>query len=594
MTDPQRPKGEEPGVQQPFSRRSFLKSTSAGAAAAAAAASASPLARANQASLSKEEQFLIDRITFGRSETMVTEMQARGYEGFLEWQLGLSDDTDANLFVDGIPALTGTDSFAKSAVEEIIHPWSLNPKQTFFDMTYPAAEPPGTVFTYPPPAGTAMGTYGPMSLQMGGRYGLHQLRWVMTDFLQNVHNTLLNAPLSYVFWVPFVRDVIYANALGNYPELVKQSGMGGSMMLYLGQPNSNKDFPNENYARELAELHTVGVKEFDLSDYSIPAISTFQESDILAFSRILTGWSIKGWNFATTGVLPDDLGEFAYNDEDHYYQDPATSGTQCDKEVSMTGGLPDFGAKCYDVPEPLGVREGTALISDLANHPLCALHLSRRLVQWFIGDDYEGTFRNVWYRTAMAYYFSGGDLKATIRELFNYAYISELCPAGSQENKVRRPQNKVQAFQRALDTSVDYTAPKPNRWLQQQLVMGQVNGHWPAPNGYQPENDKWTSTMLPTIQFYFDSIFGGTADAALLGAEDNALRIDDIYLDTVFPTGTSYTLGQQANEWLTGGCLLPDEVLAVDAALSTTGPIGDLRRWALFFTLVTPGYQYLC
>ncbi len=609
MTENQSSQPDEPDSEFSLSRRNFLKSTSGGAAAAMAASATSSIASA-RSSLTTQEQFLLDRITFGRSEEMVAEIQARGYQGFLDWQLqmpGTDPIDDSQLFVSGLPLLSGPDGPDKLALQEVIHPWSLDVFGCFFDQVYPHDIPtsPNNPFSYPMPDGGPMKVHAPLTLQMGGQYGQHQLRWVMTDFLQNVHNTLLAAPASHGFWLPFVRDVIYSNALGNYANLVKFSAQGGSMMLYLGQPNSSADDPNENYARELAELHTVGVNDVELPDYGLPLLSTFKESDILAFSRILTGWSIDSWGAPESGTLTVNIGDFEYLDGEHYYQDPNSPPSQCDKLVSMTGGLPTFGDKCYNFPQPTGQMEGESLIYDLATHPLCALHISQRLVQWFIGDEYDDPqrFRNVWFRTALAFYSTSGDIKATIRELFNPAFFDEICPPGTKENKVRRPVNKTLAFQRALQTTVDYSSPKPHRWIGQQLVMGQVGGFWPAPNGYQPENEKWTSTMLPTIQFYFDSIFGGTAEAALLGAEDNGLRIDDAYLDTVFASPATGTLAEKANQWLTGGCLESSEVTAVNNALSTIpnhvlptqpGYLSYLRRWALFYTLVSPGYQYLC
>ena len=78
------------------------------------------------------------------------------------------------------------------------------------------------------------------------------------------------------------RDVIRANALGKFPDLLKASAHSPSMMAYLDQNASRNTAPNQNYAREIMELHTLGVD------------GGYTQDDVAELSRVLTGWTIQG------------------------------------------------------------------------------------------------------------------------------------------------------------------------------------------------------------------------------------------------------------------------------------------------------------
>lgn len=577
----------------PVTRRSFLKSTSAGTAALAAAASTASVAKGANPPVSEQEQFLLDRITFGRSPDMVAEIQARGYQGFLDWQLD-SDELDDGALFDEPSSAHPNGGRAFQECKLVSHAFRLSPFEIVTDTSIPDPNnPPGVGSTYPAPSGGRMLVDAPRCFMMGGEFGQHQLRWVMTDFFQNVHNTLLNQPKSYPFWPNFVRTTIFDNALGNYRDLCLASAKGASMMQYLGQPFSNQSEPNENYARELAELHTVGVKKYTLFGFPI---ETFIEDDIDDFAKILTGIDMIGAGLllnppqVSGPPITSAFGDYTYDINKH------AGGT---KTVSMTGGaFPTYTPKTYPNTgsNGLGPGEGEAdeLIRDLVAYPGCALYISKRLVQWFLGDNYETDFFDVWIRTASTFQSTGGDIRETIRELFNPNFWHQLKPAGQRDLKVRRPMNKVIAFKRALNAYEDHDDPGGALWLSQQLEMGQVPGYWPAPNGYQPENEKWTTTMQPMLRFYFDAIWGTFGPDPSAPIAGNGLRVPDSTLLTLFPDSAPLCeYGQLAADAIAGGQIDAQEIAAINSVIAAlTGP-GDPRRWALFYTLTSPSYQFL-
>ena len=576
-------------VLRDFSRRTFLKAATTGTAAGVAATGMQGRAFASaSAPLARQEQFLLDRITFGRSPELVAQMRTRGYTGFLNWQLQLPGEDpidDSQLFdppdPSAVPPFPGGAAHLENP--EAAHAWGLSPYEVLTDGAYPTT-PGGLTYAFP---GGKMWGHGPQLLTRGAWLGKHQLRWVMTDFLQNVHNTYILQPYQFLFWAPFLKDVIYQNALGSYPALVKASGQGASMLWYLGQPDSDKNNPNENYAREAMELHTIGAQSYVIGQ---ARYETFVESDIAQVAKILTGWDMVGWHILDGGeTLTTALGDFRYDPLAH------ADGV---KTVSNTGPLPALGPKDYPGSQGPGQAEGEELLQDLCAHPLCALFLSKRLIQWFIGDDYQARFYEPWVRTAVAFFLSGGDLKATLQELFDQTYFDQICPPGTSFDKVRRPANKVQGLLHALDASFDYAAPGSGDWYYQQVVMGQINGYWAAPNGYQPENEKWIGTLQPVVRFYFDAVWGGTGftDPSTGQLVDgNGLRIADTTLDAIFPAAAP--LGEYAAlaaQRLLGGCISGAERDQITQILNQTTLPGDKRRWALFYVLVSPSCQFLC
>src|ERR1043166_3021863 len=125
------------------------------------------------------------------------------------------------------------------------------------------------------------------------------------------------------------RDVIRKHALDTFPNLLKASAHSASMMLYLDQNASRKGAPNQNYARELMELHTLGVD------------GGYTQNDVAELSRVLTGWSFN----ATTGA-------FQFNAANH-----------------DTGNKTVLGINIAGQTGAAGVNEGEQMLDVLVKHP---------------------------------------------------------------------------------------------------------------------------------------------------------------------------------------------------------------------------------
>ena len=517
-------------------RRTVLKGGSAGLAAAGLIG-LSPSASA-ALPLSKKQQFLLDRITFGRTDFMALKLRQLGWTGFLDWQLDYAaiDDSAADAAV-----------LAENADAATL--WGYDPVDVALDPNF--NQFPGAVVQ-----GQA-----PQIPILYGHHSQRQLLWVMTDFMQNVHNTYLPQPLQYLFWSSFLRDTVHAHCLGSYEELVKKSGQGGSMLWYLQQWLSCAAQPIENYARELLELYTVGVTPH----FGIP---TFGEDDMLETARALTGWTLD-----TNGGPPQNpnpnFGKFTFDGSPEKH----AAG---DKFVPFLGKT-----YLFDNVTP---SEGELLMKDLVQHPLTALNITFRLIQWLIGDDVTGRYYNAWVRSATVFNQTGGDMKATVRELFDESHFDEIAIAPAE--KVRRPLNLVVALKRATNATI---TTQSWEWLSQLYKMGQVSGWWAAPNGHPPQNDKWTGSMQARIEFLYRTLIDNETD-------DNGLVIADAALDAIFPSAIPLSeYASRANKHVFGDCLPPAEEAEIDDFLmNSLGANDDPRKWALFLTMAAPSYQYFC
>ena len=131
----------------------------------------------------------------------------------------------------------------------------------------------------------------------------YQIYEMMVDFWTNHFNIFLLDGFAKILKIYDDREVIRPNALKTFPDLLQASAHSPAMLYYLDQARSSRNSPNENYARELLELHTVGVD------------SSYTQGDIETLARELTGWSIVGPRDAKTMNL--ELGDFYFRSKAH-------------------------------------------------------------------------------------------------------------------------------------------------------------------------------------------------------------------------------------------------------------------------------------
>ncbi len=259
-----------------------------------------------------------------------------------------------------------------------------------------------------------------------------QLYEAMVDFWSNHLNTTW-MDSEYKYWED--QHVIRKYALGNFRDLLGASAKSPSMMQFLSNRFSDGGNPNENYARELMELHTLGSVN-RIPGHAKNGQFNYTEVDVHSVAGILSGWT----NYKST----DD--SFKFNDSPDW---PSHDWTG--KQLWL--GNDDY----YDLPFG-GQEQGETLLDILAEHPSTAWFLSRKLCRRFISDDPDTFCPNVVQAGAEAFIETYGDIRATLRAILT-ADVAGADFKSSWGQKIKRPFEFYISTLRAMNVS-EY--PPPN------------------------------------------------------------------------------------------------------------------------------------
>ena len=242
------------------------------------------------------------------------------------------------------------------------------------------------------------------------------------------------------------REVIRVHALGRFKDLLVASASSPAMLAYLDNFLSTAGAINENYARELLELHTVGVD------------NGYDQDDIVDTARLLTGWGIDR-----------STGEFEFTQPDH------DAGP-----VDIMG---------WTRPgNPSGYDDGVAFLHWLADDPRTAEFVCTKIARRFVADAPDPTVV-----AAMTTAWLANDTQIVPVLEAMIAHPAFDAAAGT---KFQRPLDYFASFLRSFDASV---APSTDvadlSGLGQVLgALGQIPFEWPAPNGYPDVGGAWLNT----------------------------------------------------------------------------------------------------
>jgi uncharacterized protein (DUF1800 family) len=274
-----------------------------------------------------------------------------------------------------------------------------------------------------------------------------QLLEMMVDFWSNHLN--VTCPSSDV-WDNrhlYDRDVIRMHALGSFADMLCAAGRAPAMLQYLGNADSSKQAPNENWGRELLELHTVGLA------------AGYSQNDVHNSALILTGLSVNS-----------DSGRFEYNASMHY-----------------TGRVEVMGFSSANHSASKGESVAMAYLRYLAHHPDTARHLATKLAVRFVSDHPPASLVN---RLAATYLHNGTQIVPVLRQLFASKEFAD-----SRGEKVRTPYEDFIATLRVLETRPPRHGTEAIRDLQWMSGdVGQPPLGWHAPNGYADTAAAWSST----------------------------------------------------------------------------------------------------
>ncbi|MFK4509555.1 DUF1800 domain-containing protein [Bradyrhizobium daqingense] len=277
----------------------------------------------------------------------------------------------------------------------------------------------------------------------------------------------------------YEREAVRANALGRFADLLLAVEGHPAMLFYLDNLesmganstagiNRNRGL-NENIAREIMELHTLGVR------------TGYTQDDVISFANVMTGWTL-----VPPGVDPQHGGEFTFNPRLH-----------------EPGGQTVIG-KRYEQDD---VEQGRAVLRDLAAHPATATHVATKLARHFIADEPPPALVA---QMAKTYRDTEGDLKQVA-----IAMISSDDAWGGPPSKLKRPGEWVIGMVRAAAI----TAVDPVRYTDGQQLLGEALWRPPAPMGYPDDESSWIDGVgrrLDVANYFAEHVSGMTDPQAII------------------------------------------------------------------------------
>lgn len=246
------------------------------------------------------------------------------------------------------------------------------------------------------------------------------------------------------------RDVIRANALGKFPDMLRASAHSAAMLAYLDNNTSRFPNVNQNYARELMELHTLGVD------------AGYTQTDVAEVARCFSGWTLGS------------RGQFVFDPAGHDFGAKSFLG-------QTIAAAPGTGAA--------GQTDGEKVLDLLVSHANTATFISRKLVRWLLRYDPPA---NLVASVAAIYQSTGGSIVPMIREILKRDNLIN-APV-----KQKRPFHFVASALRSLNPKVT----KLSTIAQSQLaVLGHESFLWETPDGYPDSVEYWAGGVMTRWQF---------------------------------------------------------------------------------------------
>jgi len=364
------------------------------------------------------------------------------------------------------------------------------------------------------------------------RYSARQLVEVMVDFWTNHFNIYIGKNQCRALKTDDDLHVIRPHALGRFADLLDASAHSPAMLVYLDQAESTQAAPNENYARELMELHTISVE------------AGYSHHDVEEVARGFTGWSVAGPRSRRAAV-----GTYLFRPEFHD-----------DSEKHVLG---------QHIPAGGGERDGQAVLALLADHPMTATFVSRKLARRFVADDPPPSLV-----TALAERFraSGSDIRQVLSDLLRSPEF--LASAGQ---KVKRP---LEFFVSALRVTAAELTPEARALGEHLRQLGELPFFWSPPDGYPDYAGWWTTTSGLLNRWNFAML--------LTGGQIRGVKVDLHALTraAASPTDVVDLLGLRFT-----GESLPEEARAILIDFASQGDLGRNLAAVAGLILGSPAFQ---
>jgi hypothetical protein len=369
---------------------------------------------------------LVDRMTFGQTPYEIDQLRNLGPAAYIEMQLNPGRINDA-----AMDARVSSDFYA---------PLGYSPQLLWETVVNPTYD-----------SWRVIRPFVTMTL-LRQTFSRRQLFERMVEFWNDHFNNYLYADFNDAIKIVDDRNVSRAHTFGRFRDLVLASARSASMLSYLNNNVSTALHPNENYGRELLELHTMGVD------------GGYTQQDVMEVARCFTGWRfIYPWEDPTRGL--------------QFYFDPT---------MHDFNGKVIFEGTAHElvIPPGGGEQDAITVIDALASHPSTARFISTKLLKRFWGEQPSarlvGEIADVYSRT-------GGNIREVMR-----AILVQVMSVNTPR-KFKRPHNLLISSLRA--TGVEFTDADSVYW--NTYNIGQPLFQWGPPNGYPDAIGYWVGAQLP-------------------------------------------------------------------------------------------------
>jgi len=327
-----------------------------------------------------------------------------------------------------------------------------------------------------------------------------QLEEHMVDFWYNHFSVFLDKGADRYLVPTYEREAIRPHVLGKFRNLLGATAKSPAMLFFLdnwesvgpgtAQRRGNAKRPvrglNENYARELMELHTLGVD------------GGYTQKDVTEVARCFTGWTIR---------LPRQGGDFFYNDRVHDKGEKTVLGVKI-----AAGGGQDDAEKVLDI---------------LARHPSTARFISKKLAQRFVADDPPQRLID---KMAKTFRDKNGDIREVMKAMLT---SDEFFSQTAYRAKVKTPFEMIVSAVRATGAQVDFAFP-----LARQIAnLGEPLYRKLEPTGYSDANSEWVNSaaLLARMNFALalaqNKVPGSKLDASLFNGSPEEVARQVLFTD---------------------------------------------------------------
>lgn len=325
-------------------------------------------------------------------------------------------------------------------------------------------------------------------------YSSRQLEEVLADFWFNHFNVYLDKGADHYLVTEYERDAIRPRVLGRFRDLLEATAKSPAMLFYLDNwqsvgPNSpaarvrgnrQRRGLNENYGRELMELHTLGVD------------GGYTQKDVTEVARCFTGWTIQ---------QPQRGGKFFFNPRMHDTGEKVVLGVT--------------------IPPGGGMEDGERVLDILSHSPATAHFISKKLAMRFVADQPPPALVD---QMAQTFLKTDGDLREVMRTMLK---SKEFWSVGAYRSKLKSPLEMVASAVRAVNGDVDFAFALANQLAQ----LGEPLYRKIEPTGYSNSSQEWLNSagLLARMNFALQlagnkvpgvKVEGGAAEGISLGAPE--------------------------------------------------------------------------